>query len=62
VISRIEHNRIQDKTQFAVGLQTLASRTEETRQVVQLLADGRPEDLDARPDQDIEIPNERIDP
>ncbi len=62
VISRIEHNRIQDKTQFAAGLQTLASRTEETRQVVQLLADGRPEDLDARPDQDIEIPNERIDP
>ena len=62
VISQIEHNRIQDKTQFAAGLQTLASRTEETRQVVQLLADVLPEDLDARPDQDIEIPNERIDP
>lgn len=62
VISRIEHNRIQDKTQFAAGLQALASRTEETRQVVQLLAEVLPEDLDVRPGQDIEIPNERIDP
>jgi len=62
VISRIEHNRIQDKTQFTAGLQTLASRTEETRQVVQLLAEVLPEDLDVRPGQDIEIPNERIDP
>ncbi len=62
VISEIERNRIQDMTQLAAGLQTLASRTEETRQVVQLLVDVLPEDLDAEGNPIMRIPNERNEP
>lgn len=62
VISEIERNRIQDKTQLAAGLQTLASRTEETRQVVQLLVDVLPEELDAEDKPITRIPNERNEP
>lgn len=44
----IEMNRVQDKEQFASGLQTLAYRTEDElartkRQIAQLLIDSRPE-------------------
>jgi len=67
VIYRIEQNRIQDRTQFAAGLRTLASRTEHEflrtrQQFVQLLVDGRTEDLDAQGDEPTDISNERIDP
>jgi len=62
VISRIERDRIQDRTQFAFGLQTLASRTEENRQLVQLLVDVLPEDLDAQRERPIDISHERTEP
>ncbi|MEN6578388.1 MAG: hypothetical protein ABFD90_18730 [Phycisphaerales bacterium] len=67
VICQIEQNRIQDKTQLAAGLHTLASRTEDEfsrtrRQFVQLLVDGRPEDLGAHGDEPIDTLSERIDP
>lgn len=54
-LHQIEFNRIQDRTQLAAGLQTLASRTETEltrtrREFVQLLVHTRPEDLDIQPD------------
>ena len=54
VIYQIEQNRIQDKTQLAAGLQTLASRTEDEltrtrRDLVQLVVDVRPQGQ-GRPD------------
>ncbi len=59
----IELNRVQDNTQLAAGLQTVAQRTEETRrQFVQLLVDVRPEDLGAQPSQPTRIHNERNEP
>lgn len=50
ILHQIELNRVQDKTQLAAGLQTLASRTEDelskTRyQFVQLLANYQPEEF-----------------
>jgi hypothetical protein len=50
----IEMNRVQDKTQFASGLQTLAYRTEDelsrtNHALVQLAADSRPTDFDLPP-------------
>jgi hypothetical protein len=62
VLSQIEQDRVQDKTQFAAGLEKLASRTEETRQFVQLLVDVLPEDSDEQRNLPIENPNERNDP
>jgi len=57
---QIELNRIQDRTQLAAGLQTLASRTEdEMRQLVHFVADVRPEDLDVQGNLPVRIPNER---
>jgi hypothetical protein len=61
-IHRVELNRVQDKTQLAAGLQTVANRTEETRQFVQLLVDVHPEDLGAQPSQPTQNPNERTEP
>jgi len=65
-LRRIELNRVQDRTQLAAGLQTLASRTEDelsrTRQAfVQLLANYQPEDLgpEVRP---LQNPKERNEP
>jgi hypothetical protein len=51
-LSEIEMNRVQDKTQLASGLQTLASRTEDElsrtkRAIAQLLVDVRPTGFDA---------------
>ena len=48
-LSEIERNRVQDKTQLASGLQTLAYRTEDElsrtkQELVRLLVDVRPED------------------
>jgi hypothetical protein len=47
VLSEIEMNRVQDKTQFASGLQTLAYRTDDKfSQIAQLLVDVRPASFD----------------
>ncbi len=60
---QIELNRIQDRTQLATGLQTLASRTEDgMRQLVQFVAEVRPEDFDAQGDLPLRIPKERNEP
>lgn len=57
---QIELNRVQDKTQLAAGLQTLASRTQdEMSRFVHLLADVRPEDAGVQGGRTIQIPNER---
>lgn len=66
VLHQIELNRVQDKTQLAKGLQTLASRTEdklwETRQqVVQLFANYQPDDSGLSP-QFLQSPKERNEP
>jgi hypothetical protein len=50
-LTEIEMNRVQDKTQFASGLQTLAYRTEDElsrtkREVAQLLVDAHPAGFD----------------
>jgi len=50
-LSEIEMNRVQDKTQLASGLQTLAYRTEDElsrakREIAQLLVDVRPASFD----------------
>jgi len=65
-LDQIELNRMQDKTQLAAGLQTLASRTAEEltqtrRQFVQLLVTHQPKEpgLEARPFQN---PTERKQP
>jgi hypothetical protein len=65
-LHQIELNRVQDKTQLAAGLQTLASRTEDelsrTRQAfVQLLVNYQPEDLGPEP-RPFQNPDERNDP
>lgn len=66
VLHQIEFNRVQDKTQLAKGLQTLASRTEgelsRTRQqVVQLFASYQPEDF-GLPPQPLQSIRERNEP
>jgi hypothetical protein len=53
-LDRIERNRVQDKTQLASGLQTLAYRTGDElsrtqRRIAQLLVDVRPGDFDLPP-------------
>lgn len=65
-LQRIELNRVQDKTQLAAGLQTLASLTEDElsrtrRQFVQLLANYQPEDFGPDPGP-LSNPNERLEP
>ncbi len=66
-LRQIELNRMQDKTQLATGLQTLASRTEDElsrtrREIVQLLVNVVPEEPDTPPARPIEIPHERTEP
>jgi hypothetical protein len=59
----IEVNRIQDRTQLATGLQTLASRTEETRRAfAQWVGNVRPDELDMPGTRSIRIPDERNEP
>lgn len=65
-LRQIEVNRMQDKTQLATGLKTLASRTEnelsKTRHAfVQLLANYQTEDLGPEPNP-LHDPNERTEP
>jgi hypothetical protein len=67
VLYQIESNRMQDRTQLASGLQTLAYRTENeltrTRQeVAQLLGDVRPEGPEFPSAQPKRIPEERNEP
>ena len=67
VLYQIEHNRLQDRTQLASGLQTLAYHTENeltrTRQeVAQFLGDVRPEGTDGLSPQLKHIPEERSEP
>jgi len=52
-LSQIEHNRLQDKTQFAAGLETLALQTEDQLQrtkqdMVQLLSYTQPSSLNPK--------------
>lgn len=66
-LHQIELDRMQDKTQLAAGLQTLASRTEDElsrtrREFVQLLVNVTPEQLDMQPARPTQIPNERNEP
>jgi hypothetical protein len=66
-IYEIEMNRVQDKTQLASGLQTLAVRTEDEfsrtkRQIAQLLVDVRPADFDRQPIESRQIHDERNQP
>jgi hypothetical protein len=63
----IEHNRVQDRTQLASGLQTLAYHTENEltrtrRQVAQFLGDTRLEGLDEPAGQPKHIYDERSEP
>ncbi len=64
---QIEHNRVQDKTQLASGLQTLAYHTENEltrtrRQVAQFLGDVRLEGLEPPADQPQHLYDERSEP
>jgi len=63
----IEMNRVQDKTQLASGLQTLAYRTEDEisrtkREIGQLLVEARPARFDLPPVEPRQIPDERNKP
>ncbi len=67
VLYQIEHNRVQDKTQLASGLQTLAYHTENEltrtrREVAQFLGDVRLEGLDGPVGQPKHIYDERSEP
>jgi hypothetical protein len=64
---QIERNRLQDKTQLASGLQTLAYHTENEltrtrRQFAQFLGDVRPEGLDRPAGQPKDLDEERSQP
>jgi hypothetical protein len=66
-IYEIEMNRVQDKTQLASGLQTLAYRTEDElsrtkREVAQLLVDVRPAGFDVPQVEPRPTPDERNQP
>jgi hypothetical protein len=66
-IYEIEMNRVQDKTQLASGLQTLANRTEDElsrtkRDIAQFLVDVRPAGSDGQPTESRRIHEERNKP
>jgi hypothetical protein len=67
VLDRIERNRVQDKTQLASGLQTLAYRTGDElsrtqRKIAQLLVDVRPGDFELPPVETRPTHDERNEP
>jgi len=60
---QMELNRLQDRTQLATGLQTLASRTEEMRGAfAQWLVDVQPQEPTVQGTRSIRIPDERKEP
>ena len=66
-LSQIEMNRVQDKTQLASGLQTLAYRTEDElsrtkREIAQFLVDVRPAGFDVPQVEPRQIDDERNQP